>query len=1073
MGNPRKFGMCVGLRALGLIASGLLAGAAPAPGRSHEQAAERLWRERVAYETLPPEVQRIVDGKIRRTVVGKSPTKQADRQAYWLEQRVPAGVDYPVEQVREAARKAERQAALLRERALLRGDVKAEDFVDTWRNLGPGNVGGRTRAMVIHPLGPGSTDPDDPGFMLAAGVAGGIFRSDDGGASWRPVADLLENIAVSALAMDPENPQIVYAGTGEGFFNGDAVQGLGMYKSTNGGLSWQQMEETLFPFVASFAFQYVNKIAISPADPKRIYVATRTGVWRHDNRGEPTDGEGNNYIWRLMLANPIYLFGQQNARGSIEGALDVQVRPAPRTGNPDEPEEEIVLASFGGARDDGLWLSVDGGDRWFRQVDQTGASDDTIHRIDTVVQGRMTVAFGPRTSEADEGVVYVLMARNGDFFDVPAESQGLEYGGVINVFRADMTSLVKMTNMDGVVTDAQLVFEPRLEFDHPTNLLHEVLLSNPLFSGVCAGVIDQNLSQGWYDNIIKVDPADEDIVWVGGIDLFRSDDGAANFGVASYWYFDPGAAQYVHADQHEIVFHPQYDGVANQTMYVSNDGGLHRTLNARAPVAEDGCPFLPGADQSQVVWKDLNNGYEVTQFYHGDSGTTTAPNGRDMFAGGTQDNGVVRSFRRSCTESWDTLLTGDGGYTWIDPTDNNTIYGSTQNFGSVYRMRFNPAAPVGSEDPENINNGLGPDFGLFITPIAMDPNNPNVLWTGGLRPWRTTNANDADPALVDWDLAGPNFNFPGLPPQFDLISRVSAIAVAPSDSDVVYMGTEDGWVLRTLNGLANDPADIVWEVLYVGLPLESGYVSSIAVDPYDPDVVWLTNARFTSTGSFGHVFRGSTVTEGSAAGEYQFIVYDGVDCNPDDGIDPVLPDVPAHWVTLRKCNSGPCDDPGECLVIVGTEIGVFISADAWAEDLLCDPDGPDNGSDPEDRVNWTFVNIPMTGPGTLPRTVVESIDLRDKNTMVAFTHGRGAFLAELTARCGSTGIGIPCNAADLVVPFETFDLADFNGFIADFQAGRLSADMPLEGVIGCGDGVLDASDLIRFVELFSGAECAE
>ena len=131
---------------------------------------------------------------------------------------------------------------------------------------------------MIHPLGPGSTDPDDEGFMLAAGVSGGVFKTEDGGASWRPVADLLENIAISTLAMDPDDPDVIYAGTGEGFFNGDAVRGLGIFKSTNGGESWVQLEETVFPWVASFAFHYVNKIAISPDDPKRIYAATRTGV---------------------------------------------------------------------------------------------------------------------------------------------------------------------------------------------------------------------------------------------------------------------------------------------------------------------------------------------------------------------------------------------------------------------------------------------------------------------------------------------------------------------------------------------------------------------------------------------------------------------------------------------------------------------------------------------------------------------------------------------------------------------------------------------------------------------------
>ena len=192
----------------------------------------------------------------------------------------------------------------------------------------------------------------------------------------------------------------------------------------------------------------------------------------------------------------------------------------------------------------------------------------------------------------------------------------------------------------------------------------------------------------------------------------------------------------------------------------------------------------------------------------------------------------------------------------IDPTDNNTIYMETSEFGSVYRFRYDPA--TGIAEAPNINNGLtgGVDYGLFVTPMAIDPSDPGTLWTGGSRPWRTTNADAVDPATVLWEAAGPDFNYPGVPPEFDVIARVSAIAVAPSNPDIVYVGFEDGWMARTENG--TDPAGMVeWTIFSTGLPLETAYISSIAVDPDDPDVVWVTNARFTSSGSFGHVFRGA------------------------------------------------------------------------------------------------------------------------------------------------------------------------------------------------------------------------
>lgn len=87
----------------------------------------------------------------------------------------------------------------------------------SWTPLGPGNIGGRTRALVVDRL--------NPTVMYAGGVAGGIWKSTNGGTSWNPKGDLLPNLAVCSLAIDPTNSSVLYAGTGEGFFNADAVRG--------------------------------------------------------------------------------------------------------------------------------------------------------------------------------------------------------------------------------------------------------------------------------------------------------------------------------------------------------------------------------------------------------------------------------------------------------------------------------------------------------------------------------------------------------------------------------------------------------------------------------------------------------------------------------------------------------------------------------------------------------------------------------------------------------------------------------------------------------------------------------
>ena len=140
-----------------------------------------------------------------------------------------------------------------------------------WVERGPRNVGGRSRSILIDPL--------DNNRLLAGAVSGGMWRSENGGASWTVVDDQLPNLAICCLAADPNNPQIIYAGTGEGFFNGDAIGGAGIYKSIDGGSTWTQLPSTA-------GWDNVCRIAVSP-DNGNIILASRRygGIYRSTNGG--------------------------------------------------------------------------------------------------------------------------------------------------------------------------------------------------------------------------------------------------------------------------------------------------------------------------------------------------------------------------------------------------------------------------------------------------------------------------------------------------------------------------------------------------------------------------------------------------------------------------------------------------------------------------------------------------------------------------------------------------------------------------------------------------------------------
>ena len=584
---------------------------------------------------------------------------------YRLKRLPPGATEIPVEKYLAAKMQMDAmpQYSSAQNRALpSRNELKAHrteaspEALGMWEPLGPGNIGGRTRALLIHPT--------TPNVMYAAGVAGGVWKTANAGARWEPLTDLMANIAVSCLAFDPSNPNVIYAGTGEGFFNGDAVRGAGLFRTTDGGANWTQLAAT-----GTSDFYYVNDLVVSQANPQRLYAGTRTGVWRSLDGGA-TWGKVLNYA---------------------NGCLDLVMRTDQAT--------DYVFASCG----------TFSGAEIFRNTDAGGAGTWTSVQKETGM-GRTSLALAP----SNQSIVYALSANT---------LSGMFRDGLYAVFRST-------SNGDAGTWAAQVRNNNPLK-------LNTILLTNPLgsFRSECGLGANSFANQGWYDNVIAVDPLDANRVWVGGIDLFRSDDGGANCGVASYWWPEPNVPQYAHADQHVIAFHPNYNGTSNKQMFIGNDGGVFRTDDARATVvAGVTAPCNPSA--SGVRWTSLNNNYGVTQFYHG----AVFPDGKSYF-GGTQDNGTLLGTDANGTNGWREIYGGDGGYVAIDPTNPNVLYASTPG------GRFRKSTDGGKTFGDAILGLSGAN--LFITPLAIDPSDPQRLWTGGTRLWRTENggANWSDPGL--------------------------------------------------------------------------------------------------------------------------------------------------------------------------------------------------------------------------------------------------------------------------------------------------------------------------------------
>ena len=690
----------------------------------------------------------------------------------------------------------------------------AAPFLGAWTPLGPGNIGGRTRALVI--------DPNPPHTVYAGGVAGGVWKStnaatvasgSEGQVTWEPLTDtLLPNLAIASLAIDPTNPMVLYAGTGEGVFNGDAVRGAGIFKSQDGGATW-----THLAFTASDDFHFVN--SVKALDATTVLAATGTGLWRS------TDGGAN---WVRILNTE-----------AVSGCLEIAVAPG----------SAYVLVSCGTFAQGTVYRSTTASADAFTAVLGAAVPSGSSGTRDTTI-GRTALAIS-----ADGSVAYALAS---------SIASGTFNHGLKAVYRS---------------TDGGLTWTARVTNTSPV-LLNRLLLTNPYFATESCSGSSFFFNQGWYDIAIAVDPTNPDRVWVGGIDLFRSDDGGASWNLASFWWQGASPGSYVHADQHAIVFHPAY-GTANTMLFVANDGGIFRTTNPDDGTTSDVCA-MPDSGIG-IVWAELNNGYGVTQFYHGLP--YPGPDGGNTFLGGTQDNGTIRGTAAGGIDGWTAVNGGDGGYVAVDPNDPNVLYTELTNLSL---QKATNGAPFGTEDFVDAVDGITEPSGnfMFIAPFTMSPNSPQTLWIGGRRMWRTTNG------AGHWVAASATFSGCG---------SVSAIAVAPGNDNLVLAGTEQGCLKRTTNGLTAG-GTTTWTDVSSALP--SAYLSSITFDPQDANTVYVTFSTF----GVPHVWVSS---DGGVSWR-----------NIDGSGDSALPDVPAHTLAVA---------PGTgTRLYVGTDVGVFSSDDGGA-----------------------------------------------------------------------------------------------------------------------------------------------
>ncbi len=565
------------------------------------------------------------------------------------------------------------------------------------------------------------------------------------------------NIAgrIRALAFHPTEPGIVYAGSASG----------GLFVSSDGGATWSARGDAM-PAMP------IGALAVHPDFPDDLWIGTGeptiplsratgapifggVGILHSTDRGlswtRLSWGVQSTAISRILL--------QEASRDTILAATRDGIRRSTDAGTSwstalpgvisdiarKPGDDATVFAAVGneeGAAANGVYRSDAGGARFtWRKLSVNFPAGDSI--------GRIVLAVTP----ADPGLLFALVAS--PFY----------VGGS---FRNDVAVLMR-SNDGGESWE-------RLPDALPTNAA---------------------LGQAHYNLCLAVSSEDPALVYAGGIEIWKSQNGGRNFAAQTF------AGQVVHVDQHVFAFRP--DGA----LHVGNDGGVYRTMNGGQ------------------TWEALGTGLATAQFYS----IAVDRQNPNRFYGGTQDNGTVRYTGTQGT-AW-SIIRGDvdGGFV---AADGNLVY--TLATLIRYPFRSFDGGQVWTEMGQGLGTRLSDNW---LQPLRLHPTDRTRLYTATHAVFGATNVHN--PALSpEWvALSGD------LTRGTSLESVISTIAIAPGDSARMYVGTGDGRAHVTRSLLAATPQ---WMDISAGLP--NRWITRIAVSPLDPDVAYLTVSGFGS----GHVF---------------------------------------------------------------------------------------------------------------------------------------------------------------------------------------------------------------------------
>lgn len=691
-------------------------------------------------------------------------------------------------QVQPLSTSAEQRLAAFEQRKLL----KTQSIVNAipFRSVGPSVFSGRVVDMAV--------SPNDPSHFYVAYASGGLWKTVNNGMSFEPIFEKEAVLTIGDIYVDWER-DVIWVGTGENNSSRSSYAGLGMYKSEDGGKTWQHKGLS--------DSHHIGRIIADPADPNTLWVAALGHLYSPNReRGifKTTDG---GETWRKVL------YVNENT-GGIDLVFDPNNKSTLYAGMWHRERRAWNFVESG--EGSGIYKSTDAGETWVKvTITESGfPSGDGVGRIGLAVHPNdgQTAIFAvldnyfrreKEETEEGEGLTKTQLSTISKDNFLALEDKQVDKFLKDNRFpKKYSTSKIKeMVRGDKIAPIALVEY-----LEDANSLLFDTPVTGAeVYKSLDGGATWQKTHQTYLDGIyysygyyfgqIRVAPDDVDKIYIMGVPVLRSDDGGATFKSIN--------GDNVHADHHALYVNPNRKG----HLILGNDGGINISY-------DDGEHWIkcntPPLGQFYSVAVDMQEPYNVY--------------------GGLQDNGVwMGSSTYKASTRWHgtgqypykAIMGGDGMQVAIDTRDNETVYTGFQ-FGNYFRLNTQTGARKYITPKHEL--GERPLRWNWQSPLQISTHNQDIIYFGSNKLHRSLNQGDSFKEI------SPDLTTGGRKGDV-AFSTITSIHESPLKFGLIYVGTDDGLVHVTRDG------GYKWTQITNGLP-QNMWVTRVWASAHEEGTVY-------------------------------------------------------------------------------------------------------------------------------------------------------------------------------------------------------------------------------------------